>query len=234
MSTPASLKAVGLLRTGTNFAIHSISANYHVDRAGPEDFGWKHGPLDPEPEVKYVVMVKHPMSWVVSFMDWETIHKRLEPCTIEQFVASKITHQRLSNAWQTDDVMEAWNRSVRWWTDRRAKNVLLIRYEDLNTQFTSTMEKIARHFDLWQTASTLKRPSQRVDTWRTPLARPDRPVGYYSEALYLSRLSHRATATIVERTDDELARQLGYLPSGGSSRAHDDLDSCISASTGSW
>ena len=80
------IKVYGLLRTGTNYITQLIDLNYEAFSLSSIEGGWKHGPCEYDPDIKYVFMVKDPYSWVVSLFEWEKIHCRTSNTQLSEFL----------------------------------------------------------------------------------------------------------------------------------------------------
>jgi len=204
------VKVYGLLRTGTNYLTKLIDLNFDVFCLQSTEHGWKHGLCQYETDIQYVFAVKDPYSWLISFMEWEIIHKRYESNSISDFIRRPITHPQLKTAWRNDDVVSAWSQSLNAWQSVAADNTIYIRYEDISASLESELGKIRDQFCLKQKQKELMNLEKRADDWKTPLPRKTRHDNYYQDAHYLEQFTEDDLQMIREKLDPELVAKFGY------------------------
>jgi len=205
------VKTYGLLRTGTNYMTRLVEINYRALCLGAVEGSWKHGPCAYDPHLKYVFLVKDPYSWIVSFLEWERIHGRFCGRSLSEFLATPVTHPQLRRVWGCEDVISAWNESLRSWkTLSETDNVVFVRYEDLLQSFERELRRVSESLGLAQRGSRLANLDERADTWNTPKPRKKLSREYYQNAEYLREFSESDLEMMRQRLDFDLVRAFGY------------------------
>jgi hypothetical protein len=204
------VKVHGLLRTGTNYVAALFERNFHVVSLGPDEGGWKHGPIDAVPGILAVATLKSPYTWLASFYEWERIHDRSHATTIMEFAHAPVTHPRLAETWAPRDPIDAWNRCTESWIEAaRQGRVLLVRYEDVIADFAGELGRFERFSRARRRRRVLSDIAERVDNWPTP--RPRQPLDrarYRSDADLA--INPDLVALIDRRLDHGLVASLGY------------------------
>lgn len=143
------VKVHGLLRTGTNYLSAVVGENLDVTVLGPENGGWKHGPIEPAPGVGVVVVVKSPFTWLESFYNWERIRQRTEAPTLTEFAEAPVSHPELARVWRAHDPVDAWNKATASWVaasaagaDAAGGDVVVVRYEDVIADLAGTLDRV--------------------------------------------------------------------------------------------
>jgi len=206
------VKVYGLLRTGTNYLTRLIELNFRAFCLASTEEGWKHGPCNYDPDLKYVFAVKDPYSWLVSFMDWEIIHGRFTGQSMKEFIAGPVTHPQLKKAWGCSDVLSAWNRSLGEWRQYMQKpNAVFVRYEDLTESYEAELSRIGDTLGLRQRNTAFMDLDARADDWKTPRPRKERHQDYYREAHYLQHFTRDDLEIIRNKLDPDLVDAFGYM-----------------------
>jgi len=208
------VKVYGLLRCGTNYLSALVEQNYRVRALGPDDGGWKHGPIAAPPEVVPLLITKDPYTWLESFHEWERIHNRTAAPLLE-FATAPLTHLRLAQVWSATDPIDAWNKATRSWLEAvAARDVLVVRYEDLLEDFRAELQRFEHRHRARRRSPGLSDISERVDVWETPLPRRELDRQRYrpGEGPPLDPAVRRVLDARLER---DLLDALGYLPASG-------------------
>ena len=204
-------KIHGLLRTGTNYLSAVVQNNFQTLVCRPKECGWKHGPLHYNPCFNYIILVKDPYSWFISFKKWEQIHNRTTSCSIADFILSPISHKTFYSVWRAENPIDAWNKAMgSWIAFKNRNNVYFLRYEDIINDFYETMIRIENFFHYSRCSQNLTNIKKRVDTWRTPNPRDSLRLDYYLNEEYLLEYTETDFRTIRNKIDDETVYSLGY------------------------
>jgi hypothetical protein len=205
------VKVHGLLRTGTNYVSALLGENLFVHVLGPEDGGWKHGPIDEAPGMVFVVVVKSPSAWLESFYKWELIRGRTKSPSLADFAISPVSHPQLARVWNARDPIDAWNKATAGWVAaQQTGNVLLVRYEDVIVDIGRELDRFTARFP------TTRRHRRPVDIesrvgpgWKTV-----GPVDRHHYTGAPPGLDPELMALLDARLDQELVRSLGYAAGG--------------------
>jgi hypothetical protein len=205
------IKIHGLPRTGTNYLSALLEQNFKARVLGGDVGGWKHGRIAPAPFTVYVVLVKNPYTWLLSFRAWEEIHGRTAAATLHEFAASPVTHPRFAAEWHPRDPIDAWNTATRFWLEAATQpNVVVVRYEDLLADFAAQLSRVGETCGAVPRRATLTNLEERIDTWNTP-----RPRAPFNRARYLDdgipeEYDDDALDLLGRRLDPQLVHALGY------------------------
>jgi hypothetical protein len=118
------VKQFGLQRTGTNYLLQLLKANYKVEVL-TNGGGWKHGrykvPQILGHEVDCVCMVKHPLAWLDSMFRYEGL--------------GPYSYQKFERYVRRGTLVEHWNHAYSNWLDAAAKmkkcKMVFLRYDKL-------------------------------------------------------------------------------------------------------
>ena len=204
------VKVHGLLRTGTNYVSALLGENFFVYVLGPERGGWKHGPIDGDPGVLFVVVVKSPYTWLESFYNWELVRGRTAAPTLMEFASAPVSHPQLAAAWGARDPIDAWNKATGSWVDaQHTGDVLVIRYEDVLSDIGRELDRFAQRF------ATTRRHRAPVDI--TSRVGPGlNSVGPVDRGRYVPGAAGNLDEALVEllrtRLDPKLTSRLRYGP----------------------
>jgi hypothetical protein len=205
------IKIHGLLRSGTNYLDALLRRNFHVACLAPSEQGWKHGPCEYGTDLLYLFVVKDPYAWLVSFRNWERLHRRSQTVEIGAFARDRLTHERLRRAWNVGTPVEAWNRSLHGWLALEGRpNTLFVRYEDLIRDTEGQLERVRERFGLARRGPRLADIHSRADTWRTPNPRAALDRGYYLNEKYLEEFDERALSALRAGLDHRLLARFDY------------------------
>ena len=208
ISTSPQVKVYGILRSGTNYLSALLEANFRVHSLDSTEKGWKHGPIQVHPEVRSVLIVRDPYTWITSFYDWERIHNRTE-AQLSEFISSPVTHRRLRECWNVSDPIDAWNTAYSsWLASADERDLVVIRYEDLLSDFGVELRRVEDRYHLRRRKPELEDITDRVDTWRTPNPRPEFIRGAGSSNRI--PLAPEVLRLVTERLDREVMAELGY------------------------
>jgi Sulfotransferase domain len=206
----ARVKVHGPLRSGTNYVNRLLELNLAVRPYGDDQAGWKHGPIERDPATAFVVVVRDPRTWVVSFHRWEQIHHRTGATSVEEFLQGPVTHERFRTAWGALTPVDAWNRAVRSWLAdvERFENVTLLRYEDVRSDLDRSLRDLAAPFGWSARRDPFSDLEGRADDWSTPGPRPDLDRAAAVDGA--NALSAAAAELVDRQADPALLVRLGY------------------------
>jgi hypothetical protein len=204
------VKVHGLLRTGTNYIAALLQENFRVRALGPDEGGWKHGPIQVGSSAIVVVTFKSPYTWLTSFYDWERIHERTRATTLLEFASAPVTHPRLAEVWAPTDPLDAWNRTTtNWLHDAGQRNFLIVRYEDMISDVAAELGRFESFSSARRRHEVIADIEQRVDTWPTP-----NPRGPLDRSRYRAGNGSGVEADVRtlmdQRLDPALLTSLGY------------------------
>lgn len=122
------------------------------------NLGWKHSCINLEnfskfyPDVGLVCVVRHPASWVKS-MYRNPFHFHRKVHSLEEFISTPwITSTReYTSKIALDSPLDLWNEKVKSYLDaqrERPESVLILRYEDIVSDFYSLFSKLEDSFGL--------------------------------------------------------------------------------------
>jgi len=195
-------KIYGLQRSGNNWMMWMLPANYRVEILGNKKAGWTHGPIDRKKWAKtpsvIVLMVKHPISWLQSIYRFRGVG------SFDEYI-------------QESNEIKTWNESNRRWLDAIAEIELpsvVVRYEDALAKPENTLMQIAK-------AGGLERKDpygelRMQDKWMGKHGQPTRmnfDVNYYAQRKYMS-IPRRLVRYINARVDRNVMARLGYERAG--------------------
>ncbi len=205
------IKIHGTLRVGTNYLKKLLDANFRGRALLPEEHGWKHGKIKYSDKFKYIIMVKDPIAWVLSFWKWEKLHNRSDSKNVVEFIENNLTHEKLKNEWSEVDVIKVWNKSYQYWMQYvENDNVTLVRYEDLINDFDETMSALMTGINLEKKADVFVNITKRADEWKTQRVMEALNVDSYRKKQYLSVLGAETVSLIRSKLDNKILDVLGY------------------------
>lgn len=205
------VKIHGALRSGTNYLSALVTANFAAIVHGPDDVGWKHGPIQRGARC-HVLVTKDPYSWVVSFKRWEELHDRSATLrSVAEFVESPLSHPRFATTWSASDPLDAWNRAHRSWLDALpAHHGVAIRFEDLLADAGVTLGRLGSALDLVPEREPFVDVLERADNWPTRRPRAPLDVDGYRAERFMEEFDDAALAALRARLDHEVTARLGY------------------------
>ena len=191
------IKVYGLPRSGNNWLIHMLQANWHIDFLGSKRGGWTHGRVQvkriwgSEPDA-VLTITKHPYSWLVS--DWRYEGK----CRFPVYVTDKNPIARYNEM--------NWHWLDYWWDDAKTKHV---RFEDLLASPESTlaefMDGVADRRERGGFQAAKKKMNKHGSESTQSFDR-----SYYIKRKYMTLYSEQLLATVNSWVDTDLLRRLGY------------------------
>lgn len=202
------VKVHGLMRTGTNYVSALLGENLDIPVLGPEEGGWKHGPIEEADDTTVVVVVKNPYTWLESFYKWELRRQRTEAATLTEFALSPVSHRRMARVWGAVDPIDAWNKAnASWLQAERTGNVLVVRYEDVIADIGRELDRFTTMFPTQRRHHTPVDITSRVGPgWKT--------VGPVDREHYMSVALPGPESGLVAlldgRVDQDLMRALRY------------------------
>jgi len=121
------LKQYGLKRTGTNYCTVLMQTNYDC-KVMSNGRGWKHGIYKMQEHVPTIVLIKHPISWMLSLKKYLKDGRKLN-----EFIFENIGH---------------WNMMYRHWLENIPAPCYFLRYEDLLIDAKKHCGLVAKEFKL--------------------------------------------------------------------------------------
>jgi hypothetical protein len=204
------LKIYGMPRTCTNLLTHLIRQNFHAE-VFANRLGWKHGPnLFREGDqingcpLKFVVCVRHPYSWLVSFYRFEVQGRGLT-CTFPEFVRGTCKTYRNRNP------IERYNLLVRMWQGLAVtpESAQIVRSETLQSDQLATLKGLAEKLSLPARNSGVQSERRRVGP-DEQVRRREFDVSYYRDHRYLAHYDAELLAFVNRRLDHDLMMTLQY------------------------
>ena len=209
---PCCTKVHGLLRVGTNYTSAVLGKNFPTLVLESEEGAWKHGPLSFRPGFRYVIVVKNPYSWFLSFQHWEQIHHRApndQPRL--EFLSNPVTHPRFAATWQVSNPVDAWVKPLQSWLQYvNDENVRFVRYEDLIGDFPATMRSLASLYGIEESAREFVNIETRVDAWKTPRPRKELDLDFYRRRSFAADFTEEALTFIRTHIDQHLMQRFDY------------------------
>jgi hypothetical protein len=204
-------KVHGLLRTGTNYVSALLARNFPTFVFDSPGAGWKHGPIEWDECTRFVVTIKNPYSWIVSFKNWEGIHERMgQQTSIEDFLKAPVSHEMFASAWNARNPIDAWNKAITSWMSFQGRpNVRVTRYEDLVSDFEAEMDKLTTLYRR-RRAAQYSNITKRADDWKTKNPRKKLETNYYIDDGFMGEFSEEALQVIRESIDGDIAKACGY------------------------
>lgn len=189
-----------------------IDMNFNAFCLNPEEEGWKHGPCNYNKRYYYIFVIKDPYSWLLSFNEWEKIHRRSDESTsLKEFMSGPLTHEKLKSAWDAANPLDAWNTAIASWNQYSSnRNTIFIRYEDLLASYTDVLTKIQDKFEFEAKLDTFKNIEKRADNWKTPKQRKEMDLAFYTDKRYMNLYGQAELDLMRANLDDELVKRNGY------------------------
>jgi len=193
------IKQFGLQRSGTNYLRLLLLENYDVDIA-VNSGGWKHGTYQDykqgEQASDYLVVSKHPLSWMVS------MHRYL----------NSFLHMRapFRAHLKRGTMVQLWNFAHDHWLrmqDTSPGKWAFVRFESLVTEPESTCQKIARRLSLTPTGE-FRNIERYVDRGRKKRRMFNRT--FYVKKRYMKFYDAKLLAYIWDILDLRVMAALGY------------------------
>lgn len=206
----AELKIHGLPRTCTNLIArqlaHHFDATVYSNRRG-----WKHGAnllregdvLNGQP-VQFVVCVKHPYPWLVSFHRFER-QGRGSDVSFEDFVLGSCLTYREQNP------IDVYNYLNRMWLGAfiNSSSGQLVRSEQFQSDQVATLSSIEASFRLRRTKACLEPEFRRIGP--DEIVRPRKfDSSYYDDQKFMRQFNKALLWEVNDRLDHHLIARLGY------------------------
>jgi len=205
------IKQFGLHRTGTNYIQYIIEQNYDVEVL-VNKYSHKHRKCrtDRIPEdVNILIIIKHPMSWLVSYFKYwcNKGHRNLKTeANFNKFVFGGF-HQKAP-----DDPIGFWNDSYNDWYELKIdRKVVFIRYEDLLVDHVKLCDKVANELDLdvLHNGVDFVNADNAMNKGGCPTTGKF-DTSFYTEKLFLKWFESKTIQYAEERFDKELLKRFGY------------------------
>jgi len=216
------IKQYGIQRSGTNYLEKLVKLNFSPRQALylTNQFQCKHHAIDPAvarewladnprmeflaadlPTMAHTINVRDPMSWSLGFLKHrikigKPAGKLKEP---EAHIAQLVHLNRIYKNWRD-------------YAEKHPERFLVIRFEDLLTDFTMPLREMAMKFSLTTRDLELHDvPQEVMSGGRMSKAIFDRRE-YYAKKQYLKELTTRVRLAIEDTVDWEIASYFGYVP----------------------
>lgn len=196
----ANVKVYGIQRSGNNWLMYLLAANFRVEVLGNKKAGGTHdemnvvGKLGKEPTA-VMLAVKHPLCWLPSI--WKYRGKD-EPFT------SYVQHS---------DEIERWNEKYRGWLDGLRKlntaGKVIMRYEEWVADPTGKLEEAGRALKLERKDQPWQVPQGAMGMHMSPTSSPFHP-DFYTQRKFMRYYSRRLIQEVTERLDGSVLLRLGY------------------------
>jgi len=209
------IKQYGIQRSGTNYTQWPLENNFkgrvfhfqlgskHMEH--PTHIDWKHRKtwkghhIDPNTKqhvikavedktIRYLITAKDPYSWIISYKRWVKNHTL-----------------------NSDGLARRWNAKHQNWYDlaRQYDLAMIVRYEDLLTDFNKTMEKIKSSLQLTQKRDSFVNMTRRFLA-SPALTQKKFDKDYYLNRKYIKELTEQDIDNCREYISPELMKNLGY------------------------
>ncbi len=204
------VKIYGLPRTCTNLVTHLIRQNFHA-RVFANQLGWKHGPnLWREGDqiagcpLKFVICVRHPYSWLVSFYRFETEGHGLTT-DFSAFVRGNC------NTYQNRNPIDRYNLLVRMWLGLAVSPecAQVVRAESIQADQIATLQTLERQLSFRRRHSQLQDERHQVGP-DEQIRRRNFDADYYQSQRFLAHYDPRLLSFVNERIDQDLMNTLQY------------------------
>lgn len=193
------IKVYGIQRSGNNWLMYLLAANFKVAVLGNKTGGTHEGmnivkALGREP-AGVMLAVKHPLCWLPSIWKY-----RGKDQTFVQYV-------------QGSDEVEKWNNKYRSWLDglrklNTAKKVIM-RYEEWVVDPVNRMEEAGRVMGLEKKDRPWIVPQEAMGMHMSPTTHPFHP-DYYTQKRFMRYYSRGLAKEVMDRVDSGVLLRLGY------------------------
>ena len=162
------VKVLSPLRSGSNWLEKLLYKNFKVVVQAPYQICWKHDYPDVEADVKKIIIMREPNSWLVSFYDWERIHGRVdENLNVYEF-ASRVSNQPDIVKYHGDITpIDYWNRFLEI-SLSLAESLLLVSHDHLTQDADKVIRKISLSNDWQLRKGKVRNFPIRADWWNKP------------------------------------------------------------------
>ena len=166
------LKVLAPLRSGSNFLEKSMYKNYFVRIAKPYMFCWKHQYPSTSVDCKKIIIMREPVSWCISFYNWEIIHGRADrQMGILNFVKANLNQPDIIKYIGKLTPYEYWNTFLE---DALAvkDEISICTYDGLIENYAKTISKLGVDNRLFKLRPTIKKFNIKADWWVKPNKAP--------------------------------------------------------------
>lgn len=195
------VKTYGMHRSGNNWFMWLLAANFQIDLLGNDKGGWTHGQMNvveiygKEPDAVFL-LVRHPLSWLPSI--WR--YRGKPDMEFDEYI-------------RRSDEIDKWNTTMHNWlfqlANFKTSCVQVVRYENLVANTFTTLEEIGdragleRKHDRFKVAYGVMDKHMRQTTERFDAT-------HYTEKKYMIGYSPELLAHIKSRVDGDTLFRLGY------------------------
>jgi len=241
------IKQYGLKRTGTNLLRYLLEENFRETRVLVNILGWKHGPWSPEVDwtgsdwdigvdpgtamsalqldelaqlrtahqegtLRYVASVKNPYAWLTSYFNFRRARGEIAARCFEAIPQKHFLYDL--------DLYIRTNQSYLELMARFPDRALLVRYEDILTDFRGTMNQLRDRLGLENLSHEYSLPRRRMGRGNDAvphshlLAYPESQQafdpGHYLNHLYVQDFTSEQLEWIRSRVPQALMQALDY------------------------
>lgn len=198
------IKVYGIQRSGNNWLMHLLAANFKVNLLGNNKGGWTHGNMDvvkhwgSEPDV-VCLLVRHPLMWLPSIWRWR----------------GKKKGRAFAEYVQKAGELDLWNKKYHSWLFQMSSfkhaRTAILRYEDLLANPQRQLRNLGLNCGL-----TFKRedqsicsPAKRMGTKMNVTEKRFNAEHYKSKG-YLKYYTPQLLKWVKNRIDGDTLDRLGY------------------------
>lgn len=212
------LQILGKQRTGTNYLAELVSRNLEAEVRQDG----KHGPItagieryDPE---GYLVLAKHPWSWLVSFRDWHSHPDWDKPERLWRQLKGLLVETPRFDPFKARDWLQDYALAYDYWARVLPQDATVrIRYEDLLADLAGELARVAEAFAL-DPPERYEDVGERVEPGGEVSESPFDPT-YYVEERWREAFTERDVRRILKLVERagivETLEGLGYDLRGG-------------------
>ena len=196
---PGEGKIFGLQRSGTNFTNLLMRKNYSIKHFwSNEQAGWKHGAYTPDvlgQETNLVIVVKHPLCWLVSFHRY-----------VKKNQGANFAQWARGGHW-----VAHWNSMMLHWIRYPLvdANRIVVRYEELIRSPEKVCDRISNALGLTKNDQRFYIPERTMNRNNTE-SKVVFDLDYYKKKVFMEAYGRGLLANVSDRIDWGLVKELGY------------------------
>lgn len=194
-------KVYGIQRSGNNWLMWLLAANYFCEVLGSKATGWTHGQMNvkemygKEPDAVFLI-VRHPLAWLPSIWRYSG-----RDCEFAEFV-------------KREDQIEKWNAAYTRWLNQAssfaAARFFFVRYEELLGNTETMLDSMCRRVAMVRKyPNSFKHAVGKMGKHMNETRREFDPT-YYTRKRYINAYSPALIANVMSRVDGDVLRRLGY------------------------